>query len=204
MEASIVLYLLSVAGVTFIGTIAPGPVVVATIAKGEENKHAGLLMSLGIALVNVPIVVLIRFGLGSFLFSARLQDIASIGGGIVLLLMGIMLLRSTGKLADKRKGLPGSSILTGVLVWVVNPYFYIFWATVGMSLLMRGIEFGFVGLVLFVVVQWGFVALPLELISQGVFRTKRFWSEHTRKIVFAVCSFVLAGFGIWFIVSVFL
>jgi threonine/homoserine/homoserine lactone efflux protein len=204
VEASIVLYLLSVAGVTFIGTIAPGPVVAATVAKGEANKHAGLLMSLGIVLVNLPVVILLRFGLGSFLFSARLQDIASVGGGIVLLFMGIMLLRSSGEQVKGRKGLPGSSILTGVLVWVVNPYFYIFWATVGVSLLMQGVEFGFAGLVLFVVVQWGFAALPLELISQGVFRTKRFWGEHTRKIVFAVCAFALAGFGIWFIASVFL
>ena len=51
-----------VIGVSISGVIAPGPMFAVTLAKSYKSPWAGTLMSLGHAVIEVPLILFIYFG----------------------------------------------------------------------------------------------------------------------------------------------
>ena len=47
-----------------------------------------------------------------------------------------------------------SSIRAGIILSLGNPYFLVWWATVGTSLVFKAAEFGLLGLILFAICHW--------------------------------------------------
>ena len=204
METSLGLYLLSVAGITLVGTMIPGPVVAATVAQGYKNKNAGILIGIGCGLANLPLMAVIYFGFGQFLASPQVQNVVGIASGLVLVYMGFRIFRTAGEMPGEATGLPRNSILTGALTWAINPFFFVWWVTVGTTFVVRGAEFGIGGIILLAVVMWFSASVWLEFLSQSAFRSSHLWTQKVRRIVFSTCSFVLIGFGAWFLLSVLL
>lgn len=208
METSLSLFLLSAAGISLTGVMLPGPMTAATIAKGYSDRHAGIWIATGHAVIEIPLIViiyaLIYFGAEHFIQSSTVEIGIYLAGGLVLLYLGFRMFRATGKTADMVGGLPSSSLLTGIIITGTNPAFYIWWATVGAALITGAVKFGTIGIVLF-----GVVHLPCdfawsEFLSVSTYGSKRWWTQKVRRVVFRVCALVLAGFGIWFCISAFL
>jgi len=195
-------FLLSVAIISLTGVLMPGPVFVAAVAKGAESKHAGAWIALGHFLVEVPLILAIAAGF-SYIFDqnwvAILIGIA--GGGILLFMGGQMFINRDIPDAEK-KAFPMHPILAGILTTVSNPYFILWWLTVGALLTMRSLEYGAIGLIGFIVVH-EFCDLGWEyLVSYSVNTSKRLWNQRIRQWVFGICGVVMAGFGLYFIFSV--
>jgi threonine/homoserine/homoserine lactone efflux protein len=204
METSLGLFLLSAAGISLTGVMMPGPMTAATIAKGYRDKHAGVWIAAGHAVVEVPLIAVIYLGLGRLINSARVEMVIFLVGGLMLLYLGFRMFRATGEAPGLASGLPASPLLTGIVITGTNPGFYVWWAIVGTALVTGAARFGLIGVVLL-----GLVHLPCDLgwsefLSVGTFESRRWWTKKVQKIVFSVCASVLPGFGVWFCVSAFL
>jgi threonine/homoserine/homoserine lactone efflux protein len=204
MTASLSLFLLSAIGISLSGVMLPGPLTAATIAKGYREQNAGIFIALGHAVIELPLMALIYFGFAQFFASPEVKKVIGLAGGLMLIAMGSVVLRNIIKKAQgEAADLPYNSLVTGIMMTGANPYFFLWWATIGIALIATAAEFGIWGLVVFAVVHWSCDLVWEQFISMSVFRTKHLWTQKVQRIVFGVCALVLVGFGVWFCVSVF-
>lgn len=203
LTASFGLFLLSAVGISLSSVMAPGPLTAATITKGYRDKYAGTFIALGHAIVELPLMALIYFGFAHFLASPEVKKIIGLVGGLLLVFMGIMLFRTMNKAIGEAGGdLPSNAFTTGIILTGANPYFFLWWATIGIALIYGAAEFGIYGLIIFAIVHWLCDLFWEQLVSYTVFRTRHLWTPKVQKVVFGICALVLIGFGIWFGVSV--
>ena len=196
-------FLLTIVGISLSGVMAPGPLTVATITKGYNDRNAGIKIALGHGIVEIPIILLLYFGFAPFISSPEVKKIIGLIGGLMLVVMGLMMFRTMGKAIEERTDLPTRSIMTGIILTGANPYFLLWWATIGLALITGATEFGIYGLIAFLVVHLSCDVLWEQVISMTVFKTRHLWTAKTQKIVFAVCAVVLIGFGLYYGISVF-
>ncbi len=177
------------------GVMAPGPITAVVVAKGSESPRAGALVAIGHGLVEVPLMVAVLVGVGRVLDLPYVRSGIGIVGGVFLLVMATGMLRS---LRQDQPGFPrftGSPVAAGVLLSLANPYFFVWWATIGAVLIVRSMAFG----------VWGFVALALShwlcdfvwcyFLSALSFKGGQFFGRKWQNPVFAVCGILLAVFG---------
>jgi len=204
MDASFGLFLLSAAGISLSGVMMPGPLTAATIAKGYREQNAGVFIALGHAVIELPLMALIYFGLAPFFASPGVKMVVGLAGGLLLIFMGLMVLRGFRKNMMETADLPSNSLVTGIMLTGANPYFFLWWATIGIALVVTAAQFGIWGLIIFAVVHWSCDLAWEEVVSVSVFRTKHLWTQTVQRVVFGVCAAALIGFGVWFCVSVFM
>ena len=202
MSSGFGLFLLYVIGISLTGVMSPGPLTAATITKGYRDQNAGIWIAIGHAIVELPLIAIIYFGFTSFLASPEIKKFIGLAGGLMLVFMGSMIFRSMGKDLGE-VDLPYNSLTAGIIMTGANPYFILWWATVGVVLITSAIEFGIAGFVIFVIVHWLCDLVWEQIVSMTVFKTKRFWTPKIQKIIFAACAVALIGFGIWFCLSIF-
>ncbi len=181
------------------GVMMPGPVTAGAITKGAEDKKAGVKIALGHALVEFPLIALVAFGL-TFMATWSVKATIGVVGGLLMIYMGVQLFMPV---KEEEKRFPYPSTLVGVVTSGGNPYFLIWWATVGGALISRALEYGVLFLVLFAVVHWSCDLAWYSFLSFSSNRTLEYWYEHRRKI-FGLCGALMVVFGVWFIVSPFL
>jgi len=204
METSLGLFLLSAVGISLTGVMLPGPMTAATIVKGYSDKHAGAWIAAGHAIIEIPLIAIIAaiyFGSGHFISSPQVEKVIYLVGGLMLLYLGFRMFRATGEAPGAVGGLPASSLLTGIVITGTNPAFYIWWATAGAVLVTGAAKFGLAGVILLTVVHLPCDLAWSEFLSVGTFESRRWWTQKVRRIVFSVCAFILAGFGVWFCLS---
>ncbi|MGD0355349.1 MAG: LysE family transporter [Dehalococcoidia bacterium] len=204
MSQNIWIYLLSAVGISLSGVMLPGPLTAATIAKGYHEKNAGIFIGLGHGIIEVPIIALINFGFATYLTIPLVKQATGVAGGLLLVIMGLMIFLTFKKPVAGFVSLPYNSLVTGIIMTGGNPYFFLWWATVGVALIAGAVTFGIYALVLFTVVHLACDIGWEQVVSMTVFKTRHLWTPHVQKVVFGICALVLVGFGIWFGVSVFI
>lgn len=193
--------LLSVVVISFSGVMMPGPVFAVTLAKSYQSPFAGTKVALGHAVVEVPLILLIYFGFAQFFQNVTVQLVLSILGGGMIIWLGISMFRVRTEVVRKGKDVSYGAITAGILTSGLNPFFLLWWATIGSMLIMRIIEFGTTGLILFIIVHWLCDLIWLSLVSNVVYRTHTLWGQRLQEWIFIACSLLLVGFGVWFLVS---
>ena len=193
--------LLSVVVISFSGVMMPGPVFAVTLAKSYKSPFAGTKVALGHAVVEVPLILLIYFGFARFFQNVTVQLVLSILGGGMVIWLGISMFRARTEVVKKGKDVSYGAITAGILTSGLNPFFLLWWATIGSMLIMKIIEFGTTGLILFIIVHWLCDLVWLSLVSNAVYRTHTLWGQRFQEWIFIACSLLLVGFGVWFLVS---
>ncbi len=193
--------LLSVVVISFSGVMMPGPMFAVTLAKSYKSPLAGTQISLGHAVIEVPLILLIYFGFAQFFQNSVVQFVLSIVGGGMIIWLGISMFRARAEVVKGSKDLPYSAFTAGILTSGLNPFFLLWWATIGSLLIMRFLEFGTTGLIVFIVVHWLVDLLWLSFISVLVYRTHSLWGRKFQEGLFIACSLLLVGFGGWFLIS---
>lgn len=183
------------------GVMMPGPVFAATVAKGYKDKNAGMQIALGHGMVEFPLIGLMGLGLGSFFKNQGVMIAIGLIGGLVLLYIGFNMIKMRKEVDDTEKYLPYHPILVGVITSVSNPYFFLWWATVGLMLVLMALAFGVLAFIVFAVIHWLCDLLWDYFVSFTVFKSKRLWSKKGHNIVFGICGSVMMVFGVWFIIS---
>ncbi|MBA7692016.1 hypothetical protein ES703_100574 [subsurface metagenome] len=174
-----------------------------TLAKSLKSQWAGVWVSLGHAVIEVPLILLIYFGLAQFFENAIVQLVLSVLGGGMIIWMGVGLFRARKALAREGKDTTYNAFTAGILMSGLNPFFLVWWVTVGSLLLMTFLDAvgTWRGLPLFIVVHWLCDLVWLSLVSFTVYRTHSFWGQRVQEWIFIVLSLALLYFGGWFIVK---
>jgi len=199
--------LLSVVVISFSGVMMPGPMFAVTLTKSYKSPWAGTEIALGHAVIEVPMILLIYFGFAQFFQDIIVQLVLSILGGGMIIWLGINMFRARAGVAQQGKDLPYNAFTAGMITSGFNPFFLLWWATIGSMLIMRILEFGTVGLIVFIIVHWLCDLVWLSFVSVTVYKTQSLWGQKLlrgRKLqewLFIACSLLLVGFGIWFLVS---
>ena len=193
--------LLSVAVISFSGVMMPGPMLAVTLAKSYRSPWTGTWLSIGHAVIEVPLILLIYFGFAQFFQITIVRLALSVAGSGMIIWMGVSMFRARGEATRKGKDLPYNAFAAGILTSVFNPFFLFCWAPIGSIPIMRILEFGTMGLVVFMLVHWLCDLAWLTLVSNVIYRTHAFWNQRVQEWLFIACSLLLVGFGIWFLVS---
>lgn len=139
--------------VTASGALAPGPLFVATISHGARvGMRSGIVFALAHTVIEFSLVLLFAFGLSIVVDQAIIRSSIGLIGGFVLLVFGIYQIISSyyGKYTDNTKKSESNHRLffIGMAFTGLNPYFIIWWFTVGAQLIMIALEFaGLLGVV---------------------------------------------------------
>jgi len=193
--------LLSVVVISFSGVMMPGPVTAVTLAKSYKSPWAGTQIALGHAVIEVPLILLIYFGFAQFFQNSVVQLVLSIVGGSMIIWLGISMFRARAEVVKGGKDLPYSAFTAGILTTGLNPFFLLWWATIGSMLVMKFLDFGITGLAVFIVVHWLCDLAWLSFVSIMIYKTHSLWGSKFQEGVFIACSLLLVGFGGWFVVS---
>jgi threonine/homoserine/homoserine lactone efflux protein len=193
--------LLSIVVISFSGVMMPGPMTAVTLAKSYRSPWAGVMISLGHAVIEIPLILLIFLGFAEFFKDSIVQLVLSFLGGGMIIWLGIAMFRTRLEVISANKDLSYNSFVAGIMTSVFNPFFLLWWATVGSMLIMKFTEFGVAGIITFAVVHWLCDLVWLSFISVIVYRTHRLWGRRFQEWTFIACSALLVGFGGWFIAS---
>ena len=193
-------FLVTTVAISLSGVMAPGPITAATLAAGTRARHAGALIALGHLVVEFPLILLLVGGVGKFLESSGTRVGIGLAGGAFLLLMGVQLLLSL-RAADSaaETSTQRHPFWSGVVLTGANPYFLLWWATVGLALAGRAMELGLFALGLFAFVHWLCDLVWLEVLSLAGFKGTEAFGPRIQRVVSAVCGVLLAGFGLKFV-----
>jgi threonine/homoserine/homoserine lactone efflux protein len=184
------------------GVMMPGPMSTVTLAKSLKSPWAGVLVSLGHAVIEVPLILLVYFGLVNFFQNEIVKLVLSVLGGGMIVWMGIDLFRARRKLAREGRDTSYNAFVAGILMSGLNPFFLVWWVTVGSLLLMNFLDaVGSWGLPFFIIVHWLCDLVWLSIVSVTIYKTHSFWGEKWQEWVFIILSLVLLYFGVQFIVK---
>ena len=184
------------------GAMAPGPLL--TVAVSESARRGGIvgpLLVLGHGILEFALLILIVAGLGKLLSNPLLFTIMALSGGAVLVYMGVTTIkglkhyRLEGGLSSSRKFNP---VWTGIVVSVSNPYWFIWWLTVGTgyvvfakALGLQGVLAFFLGHILSDLAWYSFVSYAIH------FGGKLIKLPFIKGLLF-LCSLFLIVFGLFF------
>jgi len=183
------------------GVMMPGPVFAVTVGKGYKSPIAGIGIALGHGIIEFPLMFLMYFGLMEFFKLPTFKSVIGLLGGLTLIYMGIGTIRSWSASVRGNRNLTYDSISAGALTTGSNPYFFLWWATIGAALIMKSSSFGLAGFILLATVHWLCDLGWYLLVSLAIYRAHRLWGEKLQKILSGACGIILLSFGVWFILS---
>jgi threonine/homoserine/homoserine lactone efflux protein len=193
--------LVSVFVISLSGALMPGPMFATVLTKSCKSPWAGAQASLGHAIIEVPLILLIYWGAASFFDQAAVKFILGVAGGGMVVWMGIGMFRARKVIASGQKDTPYNAFTAGILLSAGNPFFILWWATVGALLVLQAAEFGAGGVWALIITHWSTDLIWLSIVSGLVYKTHRLWAPAFQVAVFTICSLLLIGFGGWFMVS---
>jgi threonine/homoserine/homoserine lactone efflux protein len=194
------IFLATAVGISLSGVMAPGPITAATLAAGSHNKHAGALVALGHAVVEIPLILLIMAGISVLFKQPGVQIAIGLIGGGFLVHMGVQMLREmhAGPKQENRYT-HQNPLRIGIILTAGNPYFLLWWATVGMALAADAWTFGPFAFTLFALIHWLCDLIWLEILSWTSHQGTRLFGPHQQKIILLVCGLALLAFGAKFL-----
>ena len=140
----------------FSGAIMPGPLLAVDIA--ETPRHgwkSGPVLCIGHAIAEIGVVVVLALGVAAVASSPVVARTIGVIGGVALLLMGGSMAYDTLKKrisyeATVQKKQAGYKLAgKGITASLSNPYWFIWWVTIGLALLVKAQEFGIIGPIVF-------------------------------------------------------
>jgi threonine/homoserine/homoserine lactone efflux protein len=199
IEFAILVIIISASGV-----MSPGPLFAANITYGlREGVKSGIKIAIGHSIVELPLVILLGIGVFSLEIFPEFRTIISIFGAITLFVFaGIQIktiLEKNKNISVKPKQGP---IVTGILLSALNPFFIVWWLTIGFKLISDAmLIWAFAGiLIVFVFHIWmDFAWLGITAFLAS--KSRKIISNRNYKIMILVLSLTLIYFGITFLMD---
>jgi len=184
------------------GALMPGPLLTVTISESSRRGAlAGPLMILGHGILELILVLVLLAGLGPVLRRDDVFIVIALSGGIILLWMALAMFRSLPTLrlepeADKGSG--QNLVVAGIVFSLANPYWLIWWASIGLGYIMQSVGFGVIGVVAFFS---GHILADLAwyaLVSYGVARGRNYLGDISYRRLIGGCASFLVVFSCYF------
>lgn len=197
----LVIFLVKVVGISLSGVMAPGPVTATAIGMGSRSRYAGMLIAIGHGIVEFPLMVLIVLGMDRILKLPMAQIIIGLAGGAFLLIMAVQMLKALRSMKEQEeqvKATKSAPLLAGILLSAGNPYFLVWWATIGLALATDATSMGVWAFVIFAIVHWLCDFFWLTALTWASFKGTGLFGDYVQRIVLLICTIALFFFGFTF------
>ena len=198
--AELVTFLAKAVVISLSGVMAPGAITAATLAAGSRDRHAGVRVAVGHGIVEFPLMVLIILGLGRWFKVSGVQTGISLAGGAFLIVMAVRMILAVRK-ADQPAPAPKrfGPVVTGIVLSAGNPYFLVWWATVGLALATEAAGLGIWAFAVFAVVHWLCDLVWLEVLSLASAGGTSLLGGRAQRIIVIVCAAAMIFFAATFL-----
>jgi threonine/homoserine/homoserine lactone efflux protein len=184
------------------GALMPGPLLTLTVGEAARRGFwAGPLIIVGHALLELALVLLLLAGVGVWLHRPVVLGLVGVAGAAMLAWMGLGLLKASRHSHlefDPQADSGLHPILGGICMSAANPYWLIWWLTIGLGYVMFSMKFGVLGVALFftghILADFAWYTLVSGAVAQG----RRFISDRLYRGFLAACGVFLFGFGGYF------
>jgi threonine/homoserine/homoserine lactone efflux protein len=188
------------------GALAPGPLFFVTITHGiKTGTKSGITFSVTHSIIEFTLVMLLALGLLSVANTPTVKLAIGTAGGAALIVFGAMQIRSslheTNKLSSGRET-TRSLFLLGLALTGLNPYFIIWWLTIGANLILVSLEFaGLFGVIFMYVCHVWIDYAWLIMVASFAERSTKILHFKWYRLLVAVFGAVLIYFGLSFLVD---
>ena len=199
LEFAIIVIVISASGV-----MAPGPLFAANVSYGlREGTRSGIKMAIGHTIVEFPLVILLGIGVFSLEIFPEFRTIISIFGAITLFVFAIFQIKTVLQKKEENTSKPKhGSLVTGIALSALNPFFIIWWLTIGFKLISDAMliwAFSGILVVFFLHIWMDFVWLGG--VSFLASKSSRILSNRNYKGLMIGLSLMLVYFGITFLID---
>ncbi|HID11356.1 MAG TPA: hypothetical protein EYP17_08665 [Candidatus Latescibacteria bacterium] len=192
--------------VSFSGVLSPGPLSAMAFAGGIRwGFRAGPLLSTGHALAELGLIGGLALGLGKALRGDTVAQMVAVLGGGFLLWMGYGLIRDArrGNIELGQTRGQVAPLPAGALLSVFNPFWLIWWATVGVVYMGKFLGYGLLGLGIFyishILTDYGWLSVLSLAGSSG----GRVLGGKVHRAALYICGGFLMVVGVYFLGSEF-
>jgi threonine/homoserine/homoserine lactone efflux protein len=184
------------------GAVMPGPVLTVTISESAKRGFmAGPMIVLGHGILELSLMILIIFGFANIVNRQGVIGVVGLAGGVVLMALSYGMIKDLKNLRldlTPDEKVSGNPVVAGILTSLANPYWTIWWATIGVGYVVIAMKFGMMGILFFFV---GHIAADLAWysgISFLVTRGRKYISDRIYRGIILVCALVLIFFAVTF------
>ena len=197
------------------GAMAPGPLLTYTIIKSAQTRTHGYLMGVwiitGHAILEIGIIFFLLLGFSFVLTNIQIVRAIGIIGGIILFYFGVGIIRDVvkGKIStsfmedvqkeEKEKGALDNPILGGIMISMANPYWWVWWATIGFAFMVQ-FDVSFKNEAKLLAFFLGHEAGDLiwyVIVSVSAFYGLRHLNRKVYYGILVLCGLFMIGFGIF-------
>ncbi|MBN1699808.1 MAG: LysE family transporter [Spirochaetales bacterium] len=202
------------------GALVPGPLLTYTIMKSVEQKKHGFLTGLwvitGHAILESAILIALLSGFSYILGNAVIRFIVSLAGCLFLIYCGVSIIINLikGKIptdftentdvlqqnnSEKKPALLKNPIIGGVVISMSNPYWWMWWASIGSAFLIKyniSLENWQSILAFFAGHEAGDLACYVP-VSMLAFLGGRYINKKVYYGILGCCALFLVGFGVY-------
>lgn len=216
--------------VSLTGALSPGPLTTLAVREGVRRGFwSGPLLAIGHGMIELPLVIGLALGLDQVLEHGAVAGTIALVGGLFLLWLGSQVIwtaprqelrieasagprDTTGRYecganatahGESQLSLPAAGALAGMgmVMSVTNPFWAVWWATIGTAYIVKSLDEGIPGVASFygghVIADLGWLTLIAFALSTG----RRIMSRRAYRSVLVACGVFLLGLGGWFLSS---
>ena len=187
------------------GAMMPGPLLTVTISESSRRGFiAGPLLIAGHAILELALVIALLLGLAPFFQMPSVFVFTALTGGFTLFWMAFNMFRSLPTLSiawEEDKTKRNHPIASGIIMSIANPYWIIWWATIGLGYILYSWQFGIWGIVFFFAGHTLADLAWYSLISAAVAGGRHFLTDRVYRGLITVCAIFLVVFACYFIYS---
>lgn len=201
--ASLAAIFLSSFVIALSGALMPGPLLTVTISESPRRGFAtGPLLIAGHGILELMLVAAIFLGLAPLLQKPVVFSVIALAGAAILVWMAAGMFRALPVLSLKPGAASASKgkslVVTGILMSLANPYWSVWWVTIGLGYILQSRQFGLWGV-------WFFFAghiladfLWYSAISTAVAKGGRLLTDRIYRVLTGLCAGFLVVFAAYF------
>jgi threonine/homoserine/homoserine lactone efflux protein len=208
---SLVLSLLTIFFSSFVvalsGALMPGPLLTVTISESpRRGTVTGPLLIAGHGILELALVIGIFLGLAPFLKNPAVFTAIALAGAVILLYMAVGMFRALPRLSlasDRPSAAGHPLVLTGILMSLANPYWTVWWITIGLGYILQSRQYGIAGIAFFyaghILADFAWYTAVSTAVSKG----RHLLSDRLYRALTAICAAFLVVFAVYFLFSAF-
>lgn len=196
------------------GALSPGPLTASTMAIGINGGwRGGFKVALGHTVAEFPYVILLAFLMGSVKYYLDMPlikmpmsiTISIFIGYFAYLLLLDALKGPSSSSSGFRKTISANPITVGIVLTAFNPYFLLWWATVGLPLINMSLALGvFSGIIVMYVSHVWLDYAWLSLIAHVPYSGASLFGGKLYRIILIILCVILIVFAIEILYETFL
>jgi threonine/homoserine/homoserine lactone efflux protein len=184
------------------GAMMPGPLLTAAIGEASRRGFiAGPLLVAGHGILELILVAALLLGLAPYLQRQDVFVAVALAGAAILFWMAFGMFRSLPSLSLRLEAdatARGNLIFTGILLSAFNPYWVIWWATIGLAYILHCRRFGLAGILFFfaghILADFAWYSAVTGAVGGG----RRFLSDRLYRAIIGGCAVLLVFFAGYF------